>query len=155
MTRDLYYEDVVVGAEMETAPHAVTRADILTFAEITRDHHPLHIDDAFGRDMGFDGIIAHGLYGLSLMQGLLSELKLYEHTSIGSLGWDKVRFAKPILPDDTVHGRVRFTHKRESRKLDRGVVTETVSLINQRGDTVTEGEHVTLLLRRGHGIRPG
>ncbi len=40
MTRDLYYEDVVVGAEMETAPHAVTRADILTFAEITRDHHP-------------------------------------------------------------------------------------------------------------------
>lgn len=155
MTRDFYYEDVVVGAEMETAPHAVTRADILTFAEITHDHHPLHTNDAFGRDMGFDGIIAHGLYGLSLMQGLLSELKLYEHTSIGSLGWDKVRFAKPILPDDTVHARVRFTHKRESRKSDRGVVTETVSLINRRGDTVTEGEHVTLLLRRGHGIRPG
>ena len=155
MTRDLYDEDVVVGAEMETAPHAVTRADILAFAEITRDHHPLHTDDAFGRDMGFDGIIAHGLYGLSLMQGLLSELKLYEHTSIGSLGWDKVRFAKPIFPDDTVFAKVRFTHKRESRKPDRGVVTEAVSLINQHGDPVTEGEHVTLLLRRGHGIRLG
>lgn len=155
MTRDLYYEDVVVGAEVETATHAVTREDILTFAEITRDHHPLHIDDAFGRAMGFDGIIAHGLYGLSLMQGLLSELKLYEHTSIGSLGWDKVRFAKPIHPDDSVRARVQFTHKRESRKPDRGVVTEAVSLLNQHGDTVTEGEHVTLLLRRGHGIRSG
>ncbi len=148
MQQNLYFEDVVVGDEAKTSTRKVTRADILTFGDITYDHHPLHTDDAFSREMGFDGIIAHGLYGLSLMQGLQSELKLYEKTSIGSLGWNNVRFSKPLMPDDEVYVRVRFTHKRESKKLDRGIVTETFSLINQRGEAITEAEHVTLLKRR-------
>jgi len=151
MQQNLYYEDVVVGAEIETETRTVSRDDILTFAKITYDHHPLHTDDAFSREMGFDGIIAHGLYGLSLMQGLQSELKLYDKTSIGSLGWNNVKFTKPLMPDDEVRVRVRFASKRESRKLDRGVVTEAFSLINQHGETITEAEHVTLLKRKSAG----
>ena len=73
---------------------------------------------------------------------------LYLHTSLGSLGWDEVRFLKPIFPDDTVQVRLQFANKRESRKPDRGVVTEQVSLLNQNADVVTEARHATLLLRR-------
>ena len=151
MKQNLYFEDVVIGTELETSARTVSRKDILTFAEITYDHHPLHTDDAFSREMGFDGIIAHGLYGLSLMQGLQSELKLYDTTSIGSLGWNNVRFTKPLMPDDEVHVRVKFTSKRESRKPDRGVVTESFELINQHAETITEAEHVTLLKRKPAG----
>ena len=151
---DLHFEDVVVGTEVETAPHTLTREDILAFADVTRDHHPLHVDAEFCRSMGFDAPIAHGLLGLSLMEGLKSELRLYEHTSIASLGWDAVRFRKPILAGDTVHARVRFTDKRDSRKPDRGVVTESVSLLNQSGEVVTEAVHVTLLKRRGSSEVP-
>ena len=148
MQQNLYFEDVVIGTEFKSSARTVTRDDILTFADITYDHHPLHTDDAFSREMGFDGIIAHGLYGLSLMQGLQTELKLYDTTSIGSLGWNNVRFTKPLMPGDEVHVRVKFTSKRESRKPDRGVVTESFQLINQQGETITEAEHVTLLKRR-------
>ena len=56
MQHNLYFEDVVIGAELETSARTVTRKDILTFAKITYDHHPLHTDDAFSREMGFDGI---------------------------------------------------------------------------------------------------
>ncbi|MDP7241267.1 MAG: MaoC/PaaZ C-terminal domain-containing protein [Rhodospirillales bacterium] len=151
---DLYYEDVVVGEEVETSAHTMTYADILTFADVTRDHHPLHTDPEFCKSTPFGRPIAHGLYGLALMEGLKSEMRLYEHTSVASLGWDKVRFLKPIFADDSIHVLVRFTDKRESRKPDRGVVTEMVELINQRGEVVTEAQHVTLLLRRREDAPP-
>lgn len=148
---DLYYEDVTIGDVFDTAAHKVTKADIKAFADATRDHHPLHTDEAHCRKIGFPGVIAHGLYGVSLIEGLKAEMKLYENTSIASLGWDKVRFVKPIYADDIVHARVTFTAKRASKKPDRGVVTEAIQLINQRGEVVTEGEHVTLVLRRAAG----
>ena len=148
---DLYYEDITVGDEIETPAHTVTYADILKFAEVTLDDHPLHTDPEFCRTTPFGRPIAHGLYGLSLMEGLKARLRMYEHTSVASLGWDKVRFKAPVFPDDTVRVKVTFTHKRESSKPDRGVVTEAVYLINQNDDVVTEAEHVTLLLRKTPG----
>lgn len=147
-TEDLYYEDVVVGAEIETAAHTVSMQDVLTFADVTRDHHPLHTDEDYCRKTQFGKPIAHGLYGLSLIEGLKSELKLYENTSVASLGWDKIRFKGPIFPGDTVHVKMRFIEKRESKKPDRGVVVEAIQLVNQRDEVVTEAEHATLLIRR-------
>jgi acyl dehydratase len=150
-TEDLYYEDVEVGAEIETATHTVRMQDVLTFADVTRDHHPLHVDDAYCSKTQYGRPIAHGLYGLSLIEGLKSELKLYENTSIGSLGWDKVRFKAPIFPGDSVRVKMRFLSKRESQKPDRGVVIEEIALVNQRGEVVTEAEHATLLYRKSKG----
>lgn len=152
--RNLYYDDVVVGEEVETAAHTVTYKDILKFADVTLDHHPLHTDEEFCRKGPFGRPIAHGLFGLSLMEGLKTRLDLYLHTSIASLGWDRVRFMKPIFPDDAVHVRVKFTNKRESKKPDRGVVTEEVTLVNQKGETVTSAQHVTLLWKKGAAGAP-
>ena len=50
---DLYYEDVVVGEERESALHTVTLADIKAFAEITLDDHPLHWDEEFCKSTVF------------------------------------------------------------------------------------------------------
>ncbi len=148
---DLTYDDVVVGQEIETSGHTVSQADIMKFAEVTLDHHPLHTDPDYCRGTEFGRPIAHGLYGLALMEGLKSELRLYRNTVVASLGWDKVQFKKPIVSGDTVHVRMTFTDKRPSRKPDRGVVTEKVLLVNQAGEVVTEAEHVTLLKRRVEG----
>jgi acyl dehydratase len=145
---DLYYEDVEIGGELTTPSHVVTQEGILKFADVTLDHHPLHTDEEYCKTTKFGRTIAHGLFGLSLMEGLKSKIKMYEHTSIASLGWDKIRFKAPVFPGDEVHVKVVFTHKRESSKPGRGVVTEQVLLINQDGDVVTEAEHVTLLITR-------
>jgi acyl dehydratase len=147
-TQDLFYEDVEVGAEIVTAAHTVSMQDILAFADVTRDHHPLHTDSDYCRKTAFGKPIAHGLYGLSLIEGLKSELKIYENTSVASLGWDKIRFKAPIFPGDSVRVKMRFVNKRESRKPDRGVVIEYISLVNQHDEVVTEAEHATLLIRR-------
>ncbi|MBT3360763.1 MAG: monoamine oxidase [Rhodospirillales bacterium] len=147
---NLYYDDVEIGGELTTPAHVVTYEDILKFADVTLDHHPLHVDEEYCKKTKFGRPIAHGLYGLSLMEGLKTKLKMYETTSIASLGWDKVRFKAPIFPGDEVHVRVVFATKRDSSKPGRGVVTESVLLINQNDDVVTEAEHATLLIKRGY-----
>ncbi|MTH79083.1 MaoC family dehydratase [Paracoccus aestuariivivens] len=143
---NLFYEDVETGANFRTGTHRITKDDIVDFCRLTRDHHPLHTDDGYAREAGFPGVIAHGLYGLSLMEGLKTELHLYDESSIASLGWDKVRFLKPLLAGDEVHVEMDFTAKRESK--GRGVVTEAIRLM--RGtETVIDAEHVSLIRKRG------
>jgi len=151
---DLYYEDVVVGDEVLTDSHTMTTQGILQFADATRDHHPLHTDEEYCRHTEFGKPIAHGLYGLSLIEGLKSELRLYQNTSVASLGWDKVRFRRPIFAGDTVHVRVVFIDKRESRSGPHGIVIERTEMINQDGDVVIEAEHATLLFRRAAAGAP-
>ena len=142
----LFYEDVQTGASFTTPGHTITEADIADFCRLTRDNHPLHTDAAYAREAGFPGIIAHGLYGLALMEGLKTELHLYDESSIASLGWDKVRFRAPLLAGDVVHVAMDFTAKRESRGL--GVVTEAVRVV--RGvQVVIDAEHVSLIRMRG------
>jgi acyl dehydratase len=148
MRSDLYFEDVRIGAEFRSGRHQVTAAEISAFARLTRDHHPLHADVDYCRSRGFPSIIAHGLFGLSLMEGLKSELKLYENSSIASLGWTDVRFKKPIFDGDVLEVAFRFVEKRPSRQPGRGVVVEELSLLNQHGEAVIEARHSALILTR-------
>lgn len=142
---NLYFEDINIGQEIRTESHIVTEKDILTFAEVTRDRHPLHTDPEYCKKTEFGKPIAHGLFGLSLMEGLKAESRIYEQTSIGSLGWDEVRFLKPLFADETVHVIFKFMNKRLSRKPGRGVVTEKVKLLRQDKEILIEGLHITLL----------
>lgn len=145
---DIYFDDVVVGTTFTTAAHAITAADIARFCDLTRDHHPLHTDAAYAGSRGFGGVIAHGLYGLALMEGLKTELKLYQNSSIASLGWDRVRFLRPVIAGDVVRVRFEFTEKRPSSRPGRGVVIEALHLFNQRDESVIEAQHSALLACR-------
>ena len=106
------------------------------------------IEEKEGKKTKFKKPIAHGLFGLSLIEGLKSETGIYEQTSIASLGWDEVRFLKPIFANDTVFAKYIFIKKRKSQKPGRGIVTEKVQLLNQHNNVVVEGTHTTLLISR-------
>ncbi len=145
----LWFEDIGIGDRHVTDSHLVTEADIAAFCDLTRDHHPLHTDAEYARAQGFPGIIAHGLYGLALIEGLKTELKLYEESSIASLGWNEVRFARPVVAGDRVHVEMRFTSKRPSSSRPAGVVTEAVDLCFADGTKAITAEHVSLVKTRG------
>jgi acyl dehydratase len=145
---NLRYEDIELGTQFESATHTVTPADIAAFADVTRDHHPLHLDAAYAKSRGFPAVIAHGLFGLSLMEGLKSELKLYEETSVASLGWDEVRFKAPVVAGDRLRVRFRFVEKRPTHNPERGIVIEALDLINQHDEVLTRARHTSLILTR-------
>ena len=65
-----YLEDLEVGMKAETRA-TITEGMIDTFADITGDHNPIHVDEAAARAAGFDGRIAHGALSASFISAVL------------------------------------------------------------------------------------
>jgi acyl dehydratase len=61
------------------------------------------------------------------------------------------KFTGPILIGDTVRIRVKIQSKRETKKPDRGVVVEYVTMRNQRDEVVQEGEHGLMIYTTAPG----
>ena len=65
-----YLEDLEIGMKAQT--HAtITETMIDTFADITGDHIPIHIDEAAAKAAGFEGRIAHGALSASFVSAVL------------------------------------------------------------------------------------
>lgn len=148
MTDQIWFEDFLPGTVLESSPREITLADIDRWADLTGERHPVHMDEDFARRAGFSGRIAHGLFGLALIEGLKAELGCFEESVTASLGWDKVRFTAPLVPGDRVHLRLELVDKRPSSKPGRGIATERGSLVRADGTVVTSGDHVVVLLNR-------
>ena len=147
MSTGLYYEDLAEGRAFETTSRTVSEQDIRVFAELTGDRHPLHLDAAFAAHGPFGRPVAHGMLGLSLAAGLISQLELTRGTLVALVGvtW---RFRGPVFPGDEVRVRLRVASRRETSQPDRGLVTLAAEVVNQRGDIVQEGELVEMVQRR-------
>ena len=64
---------VSVGEELPELRRVVTAADVPAYAEASGDRNPLHLDDAFARSVGFDGVIAHGMFTMGHMATAVTE----------------------------------------------------------------------------------
>lgn len=144
----IWYEDFVPGRKLRSGLREITLADIDGWAGLTGERHPVHMDEAFARAQGYPGRIAHGLFGLALIEGLKAELGCFEHSVVASLGWDKVKFHAPLSPGDRVRLELEFVDRRLSSKPGRGVATERGVLQREDGAPVTSGDHVVILLTR-------
>jgi acyl dehydratase len=60
-------EQAAVGEELPELRRVVTAQDVKAYADAGGDQNPLHQDDAFARSVGFDGVIAHGMFTMGHM----------------------------------------------------------------------------------------
>ena len=81
----------------------------------------------------------------SIAAGLLFQLHLYDDTLIAFLGFDSLKFTKPVKPGDTIHARIKVLEKRETSNPERGVMKRQLQVLNQRGEVVKEGLQAFLL----------
>ena len=144
----LYWEEWEIGAEFESPARTVTEADIVHFAGISGDYNPLHIDEEFCKKTQFGTRIAHGPLIYAIAAGLLFQLHLYDDTLIAFLGFDSLKFTKPVKAGDTIRAKIKVLEKRETSNLGRGVMKRELLVINQRGEVVQEGIQAFLLKRK-------
>ena len=146
-----YYEDYVVGDEFATPARTIAAEVVQGFADVTGDHHRLHLDQEFGRASMFGEPIAHGLLGLSLVNGLAYGSVIDPDYVLAFLGlsW---KFVGPIRYGDTLHIVMRIADRRATSRPDRGIVVEAARLINQRGELVQEGELTFMVRRRPESV---
>jgi acyl dehydratase len=100
----LYYEEFRVGQVFDHAiRRTITETDNVLFSTMTHNPAPLHLDEEYCRDeTEFGQRIVNSCLTLSLMVGIsVNDTTL--GTTVANLGWDEVRFPKPLFHGDTVH----------------------------------------------------
>jgi len=142
-----YYEELEIGRRFETPRRTVIDADIATFAGLTADFNPLHMDEVFAAESDFKGRITHGPMIVGMAFGLASRAGLMDGTVLGLLdiAWT---FKKPVRPGDTISAVVTVLDKRLTKQPDRGVVTLQLDVLNQRGEIAQIGTAKVLVRRR-------
>ena len=146
--RGLYWEEWEIDAEFVSPARTVTEADIVAFAGLSGDYNPLHVDEEYCKNTIFGSRIAHGPLVYAIAAGLLYQLHLYDDTLIAFLGFDSLKFTKPVKPGDTIHARIKVLEKRETSRPERGVMKRQLQVLNQRGEVVQDGIQTFLLKRK-------
>ena len=147
----LYFEDYQVGDEFTTDDRTITESDIVNFAGLSGDFNPLHMSEVFGQTTLFKGRVAHGLLGLAVQSGLMSQTPASKQMAVMAFLGLTWRFTGPIMIGDTIHVRSRVKEKRETSKPDRGLLLTEREVINQRGAVVQKGEVTLMVQRKVHG----
>ena len=142
----LYYEDLTEGQTFTSPARTVTETDLVSFAMLSGDWNAIHTDEEFARETFYGKRVVHGLFGLSMMTGILDRTGLFGGSAIAMLGISDWQFKAPIFVDDTLHFEMEIVSKRLTGGGDRGIIDRKFSLINQRGEVVQEG-HIGLMLR--------
>jgi acyl dehydratase len=148
--KHVYLEDLEPGHGFMSPRRTVTESDVVTFAALTGDYAMIHTDEEYCRDTEFGTRIAHGLLGLSLVEGLKRRVSRY--AGLGdtmlplALTWS---FRKPIVPGDALEASWVIESTQPCRVGgEGGWVVERVRLLNQRGEVVQEGQQVQAIQRR-------
>src|SRR5271156_2737892 len=115
----------------------VTEADNVFFTALTHNPAALHLDEEYCKTHSeFGQRIVNSAFTLGLMVGIsVGDTTL--GTTVANLGWDEVRFPKPLFHGDTVHVETTVSDLRESKsRPDQGIVTFLHRAYNQHNELV-------------------
>lgn len=150
--RSLYYEDLPIGTVCVSSRRTLTETDLSMFSMLSGDWNAVHADAVTMADRGSDRIL-HGVLGIAVLTGLMDKAGWFDTSALAMTGIDDWRFLKPLMIGDTIHVRMEITEQRLTRKPGRGYVGRRFSIINQRDETVQEGEIGVLVLMRSDSSR--
>ena len=131
------FERLALGQTAEMAK-TVTEADVVLFAGVTGDFNPVHVDAVAAERSRFGGRIAHGM----LSAGFVSAVLAMRLPGPGTIYLSQsLRFTRPVRIGDTVTARVEIAELVPAKRRVRLITT----CLNQRGETVLEGEAVVMV----------
>jgi len=126
------FGELAVGERFATPPRVIADADVMAFAELSGDHHPLHVDEAWAADGPFGRRIAHGMLVLSRAVGEVP----FDPRRVRALR--RVRdavFKRPVFPGEEIHSEGRIDELRPVDD-DAGLVACALDVRNGDGKLV-------------------
>ena len=132
-----YFEELNVGDVFQHQPgRTITETDNLLFTTMTMNPQPLHLDEEFAKKAEFGQRLVNSIFTLGLAVGLsVGDTTL--GTTVGNLGFEEVKFLKPVFIGDTLYVETEVVAKRESRSRPQwGIVTFEHRAKNQRDEIV-------------------
>lgn len=131
-----HFDDFHPGDRFESPGLTVTEGEIIGFA-LKYDPQAYHLDREAAKATEFGGLIAPGMHTLSLSFALFFRLGIAGPSNIGALGFEEVRFLRPLRPGDTIRIVAEVLEARASQsKPDRGVIKMRHDTFNQNGELI-------------------
>ena len=134
-----YFEDLTLGMEAHYV-RRVTALDLDTFAALTGDRNPIHLDEDFAAQSIFKGRIAHGMLTATFISAILG-------TQLPGPGAiyisQSLNFRAPVRIGDEVTATARITELYPEKR--RALLACDCSVA---GKTVLEGDAVLLVPMR-------
>ena len=138
------YDALSEGERFTTRARTITEADVVSFAALTGDFHPVHTDAVWAEKSPFGGRIAHGMLVLSYAVGLVP-LDPERVVALRRIG--EAVFKQPAHFGDTIHVEGQVS-KRSEVDSGVGLVECRWKVLNQDRKTVVRVT-VEVLWRRG------
>ncbi|MEY4239214.1 MAG: hypothetical protein RL339_1815 [Pseudomonadota bacterium] len=145
----VWFDELSVGQRFDHAiRRTVTETDNVLFTTLSHNPAQLHLDAEYMKGSEYGQVLVNSCFTLSLMVGVsVGDTTL--GTAVANLGWDEVRFPKPVFIGDTLNIVTEVLELRESRsRPDAGIVTFLHQAYNQRGELVASCKRSGLQRRK-------
>jgi acyl dehydratase len=145
----LWFDELEVGQMFRHAiRRTVTETDNILFTAMTHNPAQLHLDEEYMRGTEYGQRLVNSAFTLGLMVGIsVGDTTL--GTAVANLGWDEVRFPKPVFHGDTLNVETEVIELRESKsRPDQGIVTFLHRAYNQRDELVASCKRSGLQRKR-------
>lgn len=145
----LYFEEFSLGQKFEhPLRRTITETDNVWFSAITHNPAPLHLDAEYMKQSEFGERVVNSCLTLGFMVGIsVGDTTL--GTTVANLGWDEVRFPKPLFHGDTIHVETEVLELRESKsRPENGIVIFAHRAYNQHDELVGECKRTALMHRQ-------
>lgn len=125
----------------------VTETDNVIFTTLSMNPAAIHLDHDYSSRTEFGKPLMNSVFTLGLVVGLtIADTTL--GTTVGNLGFEEVKFPKPVFAGDTIRAETTVLAKRESKsRPTQGIVTFIHRGINQRGEVVCECRRLALMMK--------
>lgn len=144
----LYFEQFELGQVFKhDIRRTVTETDNVLMTTLTHNPAQIHLDHEYCKTTEFGKPLMNSAFTLALMVGIsVGDTTL--GTTVGNLGWDEVRFPKPLFAGDTIHVESTVLEKRESKsRPTQGIVVFEHRAYNQRDELVASCKRTALMYR--------
>jgi acyl dehydratase len=143
-----WYEQFVDGEVIvHDTRRTVTETDNVLFTTLSMNPAAIHLDHDYSSRTEFGKPLMNSVFTLGLVIGLtVGDTTL--GTTVGNLGFEEVKYPKPVFAGDTIRAETTVLARRESKsRPNQGIVTFLHRGFNQRGEVVCECRRLALMMK--------
>ena len=112
-------------------------SDVYLFAGLIGDYYPAHVNEEYCRKMPYGTRLVHGCLTFSLCSNVSGMAGVDSGNEILAMGYDEIRFWKPVFFGDTITATYKITEVNEAKRKTTGECVMT----NQKGEKVCSCRH--------------
>lgn len=145
----LFFEELEPGLVVEhSIRRTVAEYDNTLFSAITHNLAPLHLDEEYSKTTVWGQRLVNSMFTLSLVCGIVVG-ETTQGTTMGNLGFDGIKFPKPVFFGDTIRVRTEVLDRRESKSYpNAGIVLFRHIGLNQRDEIVCDCNRNGMMLKK-------